>query len=158
MKHAKNIFASVTSLALIGAPGAAFANSPPQLMHPGPALPCCTNEPAQVTGWVEFKTASKAPTACDAVYFKFVSSDAPDTYGRGFGNAASGKCYYKLNLAGIKHPTTGAIYMKYDYMKHNNIKFEGDQHKMASFSWGSARPVRVAPQEHVTLNYLKIER
>ncbi|MHB1798354.1 MAG: hypothetical protein ACYCUI_08640 [Vulcanimicrobiaceae bacterium] len=153
VKHAKNIFASVTSLALIGAPGAAFANSPPQLMHPGPALPCCTNESAQVTGWVELKTASKAPTACDAIYFKFVSSDAPDTYGRGFGNVASGKCYYKLSLAGIKHSTTGAIYMKYDYMK-----FGGMRGERGSFSWGVGRQIRVAPQKHVTLNYLKIER
>ncbi len=154
MKHGKNIFASVTSLALIGAPGAALANSPPQLMHPGPALPCCAGERAQVSGWVVFKTASKAPTACDAIYFKFDSADAPDTYGRGFGNAASGKCFYKLNLAGIKHATTGLIYMKYDYMK-----FEGNQRKMSSvgWSWGASRPVRVAPQEHVTLNYLKIK-
>ncbi len=150
MKHAKNIFASVTSLALIGAPGAALANSPPQLMHPGPALPCCAGERTQVSGWIELKTASKGQAACDALYLKFVSADAFDSYGRGYGNAASGKCYYKFNLAGIKHPTTGVMYFKYDY---GRMKSGNNRQETSSSSWGTSRQVRVAPQEHVTRNF-----
>lgn len=142
--NAKNVFASVTCVAVIGAMGDALATAPPQIMHPGPVRPCCSGSQAQVTGWMKFKTAFHTPASCSTAYLKFVSASGVQ-FGRGYGNAASGKCFYKFNVTGIKGPSTGLIYIKI-----------GDPQEARGIKWAAGQRVRIAPKEHTTLN-LKYE-
>ncbi len=129
MAKTRNIFASVAGLTLAVLPS--FGAAAPPAMQ-GQVAP----RAGFVHGWIGVEPARFKYAACSAIYMKFVGANTQYTHA--FGNAATGKCYYKFATAPLKGPVTEAIYMK---------------GTVVSSGWNAPHRVVVRPAERISLNF-----